>query len=118
MVGVVIVSPLRASDSYLWSPRTSLRWAIAVLDSGKAAVVMGLTTNPAMVAAGSWRPSRSKKGDEDSQGVAHQVGVASAVEIADGQSEVIERGRRVAVSACWRARMRARCDSVKWSPLS
>jgi hypothetical protein len=26
MAAVVIVSPLRASDSYLWSPRTSRRW--------------------------------------------------------------------------------------------
>jgi hypothetical protein len=41
----------------------------AVLDWGKAAVVIGLTANPAMVAAGSWRPSRSKKDGEDSRGL-------------------------------------------------
>ena len=34
MAAVVIVSPLRASDSYVWSPSTSRRCANAVLMSG------------------------------------------------------------------------------------
>jgi hypothetical protein len=32
-----------------------------MLISGKPAAVKGLTAKPAMVAAGSWRPRRSKK---------------------------------------------------------
>lgn len=58
------------------------------------------------------------KRGEDSQRVAHQVGVASVVEIADGQSEVIERGRRVAVVGLLADQNEGRCDSVKRLPLS
>jgi hypothetical protein len=58
------------------------------------------------------------KRGEDSQGIAHQVGVASVVEIADGQSEVIERGRRVAVVGLLADQNEGRCDSVKRLPLS
>ena len=50
-----------------------------------------------MVAAGSWRPSRSKKGGEDGQRAADHGDVARVVVVADRQSEVIERGQRVAV---------------------
>jgi hypothetical protein len=38
MAVVVIATPWRASDSYVWSPSTSRNCAIAVLISGKAAV--------------------------------------------------------------------------------
>ena len=50
-----------------------------------------------MVAAGSWRPSRSKKAARTASGERIMVGVARVVEIADRQSDVIERGQRVAV---------------------
>ena len=50
-----------------------------------------------MVAAGSWRPSRSKRAARTSQRDADRGGVAGVVEVADCQSEVIERGQRVAV---------------------
>ena len=47
MAAVVIVSPLRASDSYVVSPRTSRRWVIAVVSSRNATAVSGLCANPA-----------------------------------------------------------------------
>src|SRR6516165_10607427 len=43
---VVIVSPLWASASLVRSPRTSRRWAIAVVISGTAAAEKGLSANP------------------------------------------------------------------------
>jgi hypothetical protein len=58
MAAVVIVSPFWANDSYVESPRTSRRWAIAQLNSGSAAV-RGLNAKPAMPAAGSYRRAGS-----------------------------------------------------------
>jgi hypothetical protein len=37
VAAALIASPFRASDSYVSSPRTSRRWAIAVVTSGNAA---------------------------------------------------------------------------------
>ena len=65
--------------------------------SGIAAAVRGLKAKPAMVAAGSWRPSRSKRAARTARRDADHGGVARVVVVADRQSEVIERGQRVAV---------------------
>ena len=50
-----------------------------------------------MVAAGSIASEPVEKGGEDSQRATHDGGVARVVVVADRQSEVIERGQRVAV---------------------
>ena len=68
-----------------------------MLNSGKRRAVKGLSAKPAMVAAGSWRPSRSKRAARIAEGGAHPGGVARVVEVADRQRDVIERGQRVAV---------------------
>ena len=50
-----------------------------------------------MVAAGSYRPSRSKNAARNRQGAADHVGVARVVIVADRHGEVIEGSQRVAV---------------------
>ena len=67
------------------------------VDFGDPAAVMGLKAKPAMVAAASWRPSRSRHGREGSQNGPQIGGVTRVVVIADRHSEVFERGQRVAV---------------------
>lgn len=58
---------------------------------------MAPTANPAIVAAGSQRPSRSNTAVRTGQRDADRRGDARIVVVADGQSEVIERRQRVAV---------------------
>ena len=70
---------------------------MAVLSSGIADCGEGMTAKPAMVAAGSWRPSRSRKDGESCQGETDVGDVARVVEVADRQSDVIERRQRIAV---------------------
>jgi hypothetical protein len=54
---------------FVWSPRTSRRWAITVLIRVYVAAVRGSNANRAMIAAGSWRPSRSDRSARTTNGI-------------------------------------------------
>ena len=77
------------------SPRTSRRWAIAAVNSGNRPV-MAPTANPAMVAAGSQRPSRSKRAARTARGLG-RCGVARVMVVSYRDGEVLECGQRVIV---------------------
>ena len=64
---------------------------------GPATAVRGLSAKPAMMAAASWRPSRSRNTARTARGVRIMAVLPAVVVVADRQSEVIERGQRVAV---------------------
>jgi hypothetical protein len=67
---------------------------MAVPISGTPVLVRGLREKPAVVAADSQRPSRSKRAASTAADVG---GAARFVQIADRHSDVVERGQRVAV---------------------
>ena len=64
---------------------------------GNVDAVKGLNAKPAMVAAGSRRPRRSRSTARVARGETDDGDVARVVAVADGQSDVIERRQRVAV---------------------
>ena len=76
-----------------------------------AAAVRGLSAKPAMMAAGSSRPSRSKRAARTARGP-HHGGVARVVVVADRQRDVVERGQRVAVFGLQAGKMDRQADSL------
>ena len=70
---------------------------IAVVISGTAAADKGLTANPGDSCSRFVTSEPVENNGYDGQREADRRGVARIVEVADRQSEVIERGQRVAV---------------------
>jgi hypothetical protein len=97
MAAVVIVSPLRASDSWVWWPSTSRRCAIAVLISGKVALVEWVDGEAGDGGRRFVVSEAVEEYRESCQGGTDNADVARVVAVAGGQSDVIERRQRVAV---------------------
>ena len=68
-----------------------------MLNSGTPVAVRGLSANPAMVAAGSWRPSRSKNAARIARAAWTAVVLPASWKLRIASVSVIERGQRVAV---------------------